>query len=1051
MSVRCGSCGTLSRARAKFCDECGSALDTSDEPAEFKYVTVLFADVVRSMDIADALELERYREVMGELVTRSAVAVQRYGGGQVDYTGDGVMAVFGAPIAMEDHAFHACMAALEVQREVAALAADVERRDGVSLRLRVGLNSGQVIAGDIGSAPLGYTTTGRTVGFAQRMESAAPPGGVMISESTARLVERVTVLSEPEWVTVKGAGSPVCAYRLLGISGRHPQTVMEANIVGRRWELALLDTMIDRAVSGRGGVVNLIGAPGIGKSRVAREAAASAAARGVEVFWSYCESHTVDVPFHAVAELLRASSGVADTEGDIARRRLRDAVPPDADPQDLLLLEDLLGIADPGVPRPQIDPEARRRRLTGLINTASLARTKPAVYIVEDAQWIDAVSESMFADFLAVVPHIPAVVLITSRPEYSGSLSVRTDAQHVALGPLEDSDVATLVTELLGSDPSVAGLAATIAERAAGNPFFVEEMVRELAQTHVLTGERGSYRVLTSTDDVSVPVTVQAAIEARIDRLSAPAKRTLSAAAVVGARFREDVLVALGIEPDLDELRRVDLIDQIRFTPSAEFAFRHPLIRAVAYESQLKADRAGWHRRVAAAVEEAAGNAADENAALIAEHLQAAGDGPMAYLWHMRAATWAASRDLGAARASWERARRIADELPEQEADTLSTRIAPRMMLCATEWQAIRESRGRFEELRELCAQAGDKFSLAVGMTGPLTHMLYTGRSVDGAPLATEQLALLESIGEPSATVGLMLVPICIWFDVGDFGQILRWSQTAVDLAGDDHTLGSGFGFESPLAGVLAWRAVALWWLGRPGWRECRETAIDIARRSGPTTFAAAVTWTAAGLYYGVLSTDDATLELIEEAAVRAAEGSSNVGITLITFTLGVALLNRNDAESRARGLHVMVQAREMFLDAAAPFLVTVADLWTAREQFRTGDVDRSLETMRRSVDDLRRAGRIYYGLRGAAFFVQSLLERGHADDVDEARRVTETWASCVDENEAIPRITLVRLRALLARAEGDEQNVRDLLARYRTEAQSLGLDSQPAWIADMA
>ena len=203
---------------------------------------------------------------------------------------------------------------------------------------------------------------------------------------------------------------------------------------------------------------------------------------------------------------------------------------------------------------PQIDPDARRRRLTALINTASLARTEPALFIIEDAHWIDAVSESMLADFLTVIPRTPSMVLITSRPEYEGALTRVHGAQTIALAPLGDSDTAALLGELLGSDPSVGELAAIIAERAAGNPFFAEEMVRELAQRGVLAGERGGYVCRADVAEVSVPATVQAAIEARIDRLSTPAKRTLNAASVIGARFGAELLAALGIDAVFDEL-----------------------------------------------------------------------------------------------------------------------------------------------------------------------------------------------------------------------------------------------------------------------------------------------------------------------------------------------------------------------------------------------------------------------------------------------------------------------------------------------------------------
>src|SRR6516165_8001703 len=281
--LACASCGIGLRENAKFCDECGAPVAVSDDTAKYKQVTVLFADVVRSMDIAAVLDVERLREIMTELVERSAAVAQRYGG-TVEYTGDGVMALFGAPVALEDHAFRGCLAALAIQEEANRLAGEVQRRDGVALRLRVGLNSGRVIAGEIGSGSLGYAATGEPIGFAQRMESVAPPGGVMLSESTARLVEHTVMLTEPEWVHIKGADEPVSARRLLAIKPRHGLVGRaEASLVGRRREMAALDAMVERAVSGRGGVVTVAGPPGIGKSRMAREAAAAAAGRGIEV------------------------------------------------------------------------------------------------------------------------------------------------------------------------------------------------------------------------------------------------------------------------------------------------------------------------------------------------------------------------------------------------------------------------------------------------------------------------------------------------------------------------------------------------------------------------------------------------------------------------------------------------------------------------------------------------------------------------------------------------------------------------------------------------
>ena len=251
----CRTCGTEPLENARFCHGCGSPVQDGDTRAEYKQVTVLFADVVHSMYIASVVGAERLREIMAELVNITTAVVQRYGGTVDKFTGDGIMAVFGAPLALEDHAVRACLAALEIQDELARLAAQVRDHDGVELALRIGLNSGQVIAGEVGSASLGYTTMGEQVGVAQRMESVAPPGGVMLSASTARLVDGAAALSEPESVRIKGAdeGVPVC--RLLGM--REDRTVRraESNLVGRRWEMFAVADLLDRAIDGprRGG------------------------------------------------------------------------------------------------------------------------------------------------------------------------------------------------------------------------------------------------------------------------------------------------------------------------------------------------------------------------------------------------------------------------------------------------------------------------------------------------------------------------------------------------------------------------------------------------------------------------------------------------------------------------------------------------------------------------------------------------------------------------------------------------------------------------------
>ncbi len=1045
----CRSCGTQLPPNSKFCYECGVALATATPPAEFKQVTVLFADVVGWLGIASAVGAERLREIMAELADSCAAVVQRYGSTVAQWTGDGVMAVFGAPVALEDHAFRACRAALGIQREARRIAAEVGERDGVQLRLRVGLNSGEVIAGELGSGPFGYAAVGEHVGLAQRMESVAPPGAVMLSASTARLVEGAASLDAGELVQIKGARDPVRAYRLLGMGeGSHAGRSAESTLVGRAAELAALQGLLDRAVDGRGAVVAVTGSAGIGKSRLVREVAARAAARRVEVFAAFCESHTSSVPFHAVARLVRAVTGIQDLDAPGARARVR-AQFGGAGAQDVALLEDLLGIADAAVALPVIDPDARRRRLTALVRAASLARHAPAVYVVEDVHWIDEVSESLIADFVAGIDQTRALVLISSRPDYRGVLSQLAGAHPVALAPLEDHETEALVGELLGADPSVAALGARIAERAAGNPFFAEEMVRELAARGVLGGHRGAYASTVEAGEVSVPATVQATIAARIDRLDAKAKRTLAAGAVIGARFSPDLVQALGIEPVLEDLVAAELIDQLGPTP--HYVFHHPLIRTVAYDSQLTSDRADLHRRVAAAIESREPAAAEENAALIAEHLQAAGELHTAYGWHMRAAAWATNRDVGAARVSWERACRIADGLPDDDPGRLSMRIAPRAMLCATDnWQlrAFDESRGRFAELRELCSAAGDKTSLAIGMSGLVTELLYAGRSREASRAASEQTALVESIGDPTLSMGLAFIALATWFDAGELGEVMRLSQTVIDLAGGDTTKGAGFGgIGSPLAAALAFRGVAGWWLGRSGWRRDLDDAVAMARRTNPATLSLVVLWAyGIAVPYGVLRCDDSVLRAVEDAVHTAESLSSDVVLRFAHFMLGGLLLYRGTTTDRARGLELIEQAREWARERI-PYLVPCTEILAAGEKARRGDSDTALPVMRDAVDELHRAERLGYGVACTAVLVETLVERNAEGDLAEAREAIDRLVNLrSDQVSALREITLLRLRALLARADADEAGYRDFRDRYRDMAKTLGYEGHIAW-----
>ncbi len=1040
MAIACGACGAGLRDGARFCDACGTPVTAADSRAEYKQVTVLFADVVRSMDIAAAVGAERLREIMGEVFRRSSVIVKRYGGTVDKFTGDGIMAVFGAPIALEDHAARACRAALDIQADAGPLADDVECRDNISLRLRIGLNSGEVITGEIGSGPMTYTAIGEQVGMAQRMESVAPAGGVMVSESTARLVDTVAMLGATEQVHIKGAAEPVPAHRLLGMAtGPRPDRA-EPTFVGRQWEMSALRGVLTRSLNGNGSVVGVVGPPGIGKSRIVRELTAQAKADGAEVFATYCESHTTDLPFQTAAGLLRSTTGVDGLDEAAARAHVRMRFP-GANDEDLLLLDDLLGIGDPAAALPQIDPDARRRRLAAVVKAAALARTAPVVYVAEDVHWIDAISESMLAEFLTVIPQTPSLVVITYRPEYEGALARTPRSQTIALEPLDDGQMRELGAELLGEDRSVAELTDLIAERAAGNPFFAEEIVRDLSERDVLVGGRGCYLCAAPIAGVHVPRTLQAVIAARIDRLDAAAKRTLNAAAVIGSRFTPDMLESLDVDAALGELVAAELIDQTAFEPD-EYAFRHPLTRAVAYESQLKSDRAQLHRRVARAVDQD-----DQNAALIAEHLEAAGDLPAAYEWHMRAGGWSLNRDISAAQHSWERALQVADASPSDTPNRVAMRIAPRTLICGSTFRKFHpDMSARFAELRDLCTEAGDKASLAMGMAGMTVEHVLHNRLMEASRLASEYMALVESLSDPLMTVSLSFAAIVAKHHTGDTDEVLRWAQAVIDLE-EESPHQETFIIGSPLATALAWRGVGRFQKGLPGWGEDFDRAMAITEQTDALSQSAIITYKYAGIPRGVFLADDRALREIESALKAAERSSDDMAIILLPFTFGIALIH--NGEDRQRGYDILSTLRETCTaERFALNIVSSIDTYLARHMMETGREEQAIARWRALADEMIDNGNLANIDVPMMFTAEALMSRG---DYDEAKLEIERLAETTSGRGWKSRdISVLRLRVLHAHARGDGTVYVDLRNRYRTMAAELGFEGHIKWAAEM-
>ena len=317
-------------------------------------------------------------------------------------------------------------------------------------------------------------------------------------------------------------------------------------------------------------------------------------------------------------------------------------------------------------------------------------------------------------------------------------------------------------------------------------------------------------------------------------------------------------------------------------------------------------------------------------------------------------------------------------------------------------------------------------------------------------------MALLESIGEPTLTIGLAHTAFATWSDAGEFGEILRWSQTVIDLAAGDPAKGAGFGFGSPLAIAMGWRSTARWWLGRPGWRQDLHDAVAMARNSTSETLGGVVIWTYGvnAIPYGVLRADETVLRTVEEALQTAERASNNRALMFAQYTLGVVLLNRDAAADRHRGLELMMQAREIWLrKQIALQMIPVVELWAARERTRRGDPDAAIPVMRQAVDELHRAGRLEYSVWGTGVLVVTLLERGAEGDLTEAQDAIDRLANLRDQDSqdsSVLVITLLRLQALLARARGDDVAYGDLAGRYRAMAESLGFEGHIAWAEAM-
>jgi len=676
----CPRCATVSPPGQRFCDACGERLGAGSTAerarrphihtpghlaekilrargvleGERKQVTVLFADVVHSMQLAEGVDAEEWHRVLDRFFQLLADGIHRFEGTINQFTGDGLMALFGAPIAHEDHARRGCHAALQLKETLRDYARALGAR-GLEFAVRMGLNSGEVVLGRIGEdLRMDYTAVGHTVGLAARMEQLAAPGTVCLTEHTARLVEGFFTLRDRGTPSMRGVSVPVRVYELEGVGPL--RTRLDASrrrgfsrLVGREEELAWLAAILERAVAGDGQVVGVVGDAGVGKSRVCLEFVERCRAQGIAVHEAHCPSHGAAVPLLPIRELVRSclALGADEPEADVRRKVADRLLALDLGLDDALpIVLELLGVPDPEASSPVADAHTRHGRLAELMRRVLRAASaaEPVVLLVDDAHWIDPGSDDVLRELAEGVRGTRTLVLANFRPEYRTSWMGGSHYHQLPLAPLSLRASQALLSDLLGGDLSVGTLFDLIGERTGGNPFFIEEVVHSLATAGSLAGQPGAYRLSMPLETLAIPTTVQSLLAARVDRLGEHVKDVLQTAAVIGKQFDEPLLrEVVGLDEHalgaaLAALQEAEFVHEVQPYPRAEYAFRHPLTQEVAYHSQLGERRGRLHATVAAALEKLRADRLGEHAGLIAHHWDAAGMRYEAARWRRRAA-----------------------------------------------------------------------------------------------------------------------------------------------------------------------------------------------------------------------------------------------------------------------------------------------------------------------------------------------------------------------------------------------------------------------------
>jgi class 3 adenylate cyclase len=986
VAAHCPGCGFESPPGFKFCGECGASLSAreaapreraprdytpkhlADEilrsksalEGERKQVTVLFADVKGSTELAEELDPEDWHAILERFFEILSAGVHRFGGTVNQYTGDGIMALFGAPLAHEDHAQRACFAALWLRDALRAYTDELRIECGLGFSVRTGLHSGEVVVGKIGDdLRMDYTAQGHTVNLAARMQQIAEPGHAYLTADTARLVEGYFALRDLGATAVKGVSEPVGVRDLEGMGALRTRLAVSrargfSKFVGRSDETALLDSALERSLSGGGLTVGVVAEAGTGKSRLCFEFLERCRARGLTIFETRAVAHGRQIPLLPMLELMRDFFSIEERDSDrVAREKIagRLLLLDERLADDVPLFFDLLGVPDPDRPAPALDPDEAQRRLFAAMRGIVLAdgAIDPGVVVVEDLHWIDPASDALLAHILEANAATRGLVLLNFRPDYEAGWMRQSWYQQLPLAPLGAEAIRELLESLLGSDSSVAGLADLVEARSAGNPFFIEEIVQELAEAGALEGAKGCYRLTRPIESLAVPATVQAVLAARIDRLAEREKHVLQTAAAIGKTFPERLLRRVAELPDRDlddalrTLRSAEFLYEESVYPDVEYAFKHPLTQEVAQGSQLRERRRETHAALARAIEELDADKLDERAALIAHHFEQAGELLPSARWHARAAEWIGHSNYHESFAHWRRVQALVADDASDEARELLARACPELLAMSFRLGIPeQEAEAIFEQGRSLLERRGDltalaklelAYSLVFENVGAARQYLEHARTAFELADRVEDRVL-------DAPVGVELAH-ALWL-TGGLDESVTASQQVLDITGDDIHFGTDILGYSP---AIMERLLPVWPLSEAG--RLDEAAalladgLSLARRHGSPEM---LCW-AHGLHavLAIARGDSGAATRGAQLAAEAAERSGSQQNRLCSEMWGaVAALSAGDPEGALAGARsALVEAREkrVYLECEPTMLETMA-----RAQLALGEGDSALE-----------------------------------------------------------------------------------------------------------